>query len=76
MSDLNEQIEMARRHGAEGRRIVPAQRQRVANGELSGTAALELLTAFEQSLKVFEQDLAQLLSKEKYGIHAKYLERS
>jgi hypothetical protein len=65
MSDLNEQIEMARKHVAEGRRIVTAQRQRIANGELRGTAALELLTTFEQSLEVFEQDLAQLLSKEK-----------
>jgi hypothetical protein len=63
MSGLNAQIEMARKHVAEGRRIVTAQRRRIANGELRGTAALELLATFEQSLEVFEQDLAQLLSK-------------
>ncbi len=63
MSDVDEKIAMARRHVQEGRRIVTAQRQRIASGEIEGEDAHRLLATFEASLEIFEQDLARLLAQ-------------
>ena len=61
MPSLDQQIELARRHVTEGRRIVAAQRARIASGQTDGEDAHRLLLSFEQSLEIFEQDLARLL---------------
>jgi hypothetical protein len=61
MASLDQQIELAQRHVLEGRRIVTAQRVRIASGEVDGEDAHRLLASFEQSLEIFEQDLAHLL---------------
>jgi len=61
MASLDQQIELARRHVLEGRRIVMAQRARMASGQVDGEDAHRLLASFEQSLEIFEQDLARLL---------------
>jgi hypothetical protein len=63
MASLDRQIELARRHVAEGRRIVTAQRLRIERGEVDGEDAHRLLASFEASLEIFEQDLARLLSQ-------------
>ena len=60
MNDLNGQIEVATRHVEQGRRIVEQQRKRIAEGG-AGPGAMELLKTFEQSLAIFEADLARLL---------------
>lgn len=59
MLDLDDRIAIAARHVANGRRIVAEQQARVARGE-AGAAAFELLRTFEQSLQIFEADLARL----------------
>ena len=61
MASLDQQIELAWRHVIEGRRIVAAQRARMASGQVDGEDAQQLLASFEQSLEIFEQDLARLL---------------
>ena len=61
MASLDQQIELARRHVLEGRRIVTAQRARMASGQVDGEEAHRLLASFEQSLEIFEQELARLL---------------
>ena len=61
MASLDQQIELAERHVLEGRRIVMAQRERIARGEVRGEDAHQLLVSFEQSLEIFERDLARLL---------------
>ena len=61
MSKLDDLIEIARKHVAEGRRIVAVQRQRIASGKLRGQDAHDLLTTFERSLEIFEHDLDRLL---------------
>ena len=61
MASLDQQIELARRHVLEGRRIVTAQRTRMARGQVDGESAHRLLANFERSLEIFEQDLARLL---------------
>ncbi len=58
---LDDQIEMARRHVLDGRRIVAGQRQRIAKGEVHGEGPQQLLASFERSLEIFEQDLERLL---------------
>jgi hypothetical protein len=63
MSKLDKQIELAQRHVLEGRRIVAAQRERIARGEDSQDAR-DLLATFEQSLEIFEQDLQRLLDEQ------------
>ena len=63
MASREQQIELAERHVLEGRRIVNAQRQRIANGEVNGEDAHQLLATFERSLDIFEQDLARLLAQ-------------
>lgn len=63
MASLDQQIELARRHVAEGRRIVIAQRSRIERGEVDGEDAHRLLVSFEASLEIFEQDLARLLAQ-------------
>jgi hypothetical protein len=61
MASLDQQIELAKRHVLEGRRIVMAQRARMASGQVDGENAHRLLASFEASLEIFEQDLARLL---------------
>jgi hypothetical protein len=61
MSKLDEQIETARRHVREGRRIVAAQRERIAWG-MNSEDAHQLLANFEQSMEIFERDLERLLN--------------
>jgi hypothetical protein len=61
MNDLDDRIALAERHVVAGRRIVARQRERIARGEVFGTAALDLLAAFEQTQEIFEADLLRLL---------------
>ena len=63
MASLDQQIELARRHVLEGRRIVMAQRARIVSGQVNGEDAHRLLANFERSLEIFEQDLARLLGQ-------------
>ena len=63
MASLDQLIELAERHVLEGRRIVAAQRERIASGQADGESAQQLLLSFEQSLEIFEQDLARLLAQ-------------
>lgn len=63
MASLDQLIELAEPHALEGRRIVATQRERIASGQADGESAQQLLLSFEQSLEIFEQDLARLLAQ-------------
>jgi len=65
LRNLDAQIEQARRHVEDGRKIIERQRKRVAAGVAVPSAA-ELLQQFEQTQAIFEQELARLI-KERYG---------
>ena len=62
MSDLDDRITVAARHVEEARQIVIRQRERIASGK-AGAEAEVLLKTFEQSLAIFEGDLARLRSE-------------
>lgn len=66
MTDLEAHIEMARRHVAEGRRIVKSQHQRMAEGK-AGQDGEDFLNTLEQSLAIFEDDLQRLLKEREAG---------
>lgn len=61
MSSLDDKIKLARRQVLQSRRIVAAQRLRMAVGATSGEEARRLLASFERSLEIVEQDLERLL---------------
>jgi hypothetical protein len=63
MSQHDEQIAVAQRHVADGRRIVEWQRLRVASGKGNAAEARKLLAVFEESQSIFEDDLAHLLEE-------------
>jgi len=61
-----ERLEMARRHVADGHRLVASQRRIVATKRKQGfdpTLSEDLLNSFEQSLAAFEDDLTRLLKQ-------------
>jgi hypothetical protein len=62
MPNLDDMIAVATRHVQQGRRIVERQREMVAAGKASLDGHL-LLKTFEQSLVIFEADLARLLEE-------------
>ena len=62
MPNLDDMIAVATRHVVEGRRIVERQRERIASKKASFDGHL-LLKTFEQSLAIFEADLARLLEE-------------
>jgi outer membrane protein TolC len=62
LRNLDAQIEQARRHVEDGRKIVERQRKRVAAGVAVPSAA-ELLQQFEQTQAIFEHDLARLINE-------------
>ena len=61
------ELEIAQRHVTEGRRIVTEQREKVARLQISGpdfhAAKKDLEQLLEDSLAIFEADLAALLAK-------------
>ena len=62
MRNLDGLIERATHHVAEGRRIVAAHRQRIADGR-TAPGAYDWLTSFEETLALFEADLARLTAE-------------
>jgi hypothetical protein len=61
MSDLDEQIELARENVIGARHVVERQRLRIASG-IAGPQAELLLESFERSLEAHERNLQQLLA--------------
>ena len=67
MLSLTERISLARRHVATGQSIIVRQRhliQRARNKRLDSSVSEELLTRFEQTQIIFENDLERLLRQQ------------
>jgi hypothetical protein len=60
MTSLDQNIAVAVRHVDQGRRIVEAQKKRMAKGA-DGSNSEQLLKTFEASLAIFEEHLTRLL---------------
>ncbi|RUW81557.1 hypothetical protein [Mesorhizobium sp. M2A.F.Ca.ET.067.02.1.1] len=63
MSDFQSRIALAEKHVAKGRELVERQRQQIRRIGAQGRQSAEaehLLTLFEQTLAIFEDDLAAL----------------
>jgi hypothetical protein len=66
MADLTDRTALAQDHVISGQRIVARQRQLIADIRVRGgdcAKAEELLSAFERSLAIFEDDLASVQKK-------------
>jgi len=66
MWNLDELITLAAHHVEDGRRIIAAQPQRIADGR-AGPGAYDLLAAFEETQGLFEADLARLMEERSRG---------
>ena len=62
MRNLDKLIERATHHVEDGRRIIAAHRQRIADGK-STPGAYDLLALFEETQALFEADLARLMEE-------------
>ena len=62
MRCLDDRIDEAKRHVEIGRSIIMRHRERMAAGRVS-SGADKLLRTFEESLLIFEHDLARLIGE-------------
>ena len=65
MSHYSERVILVRHHVAKGRQIVERQQRMVRKGGANIAEALKLLTLFEATQNIFEDDLERILREER-----------